>query len=171
MSAALLRSRAPVRVVAPVTPRVPEITVLPDAEATVNLSAPAEVLTAKLPSTSTVLLNSDAPVTVTVPPRVVLPSTFRVLSKSAAPLPFNVPSITVLPEEEATVNLSVVPLLTAKFASTSTVPLNSEFPATVKVPSTDVLPEAATTLNLSVLTLKLPVTSTTPPNDALPVVD
>ena len=42
---------------------------------------------------------------------------------------------------------------------------------TPSVPATVVLPEAATTLNLLVLTLKLPVTSVTPPIDALPVVD
>ena len=112
---------------------MPSVATLPDAEATVNLSV-LPLLTAKLASTSTVLLNSVAPVTVRVPPRVVLPSTFRVLSKSAAPLPFRVPSITVLPVAEATVNLSVVLFLTAKFASTSTVPLNSELPATSSVP-------------------------------------
>jgi hypothetical protein len=43
-----------------------------------------------------------------------------------------VPSVATLPDADATVNLSVVPLLTAKLASISTVPLNSEFAATVR---------------------------------------
>ena len=42
------------------------------------------------------------------------------------PLMFKFPEITVLPVADATVNLSVVPDLTAKFASTSTVLLNSD---------------------------------------------
>ena len=41
------------------------------------------------------------------------------------------PSVAMLPEEEATVILSVLPLLTAKLASTSTVLLNSVTPVTV----------------------------------------
>ena len=43
---------------------------------------------------------------------------------------------------DATVNLSVVPDLTAKFASTSTVPLNSDVPVTVRLPPSVELPLA-----------------------------
>jgi hypothetical protein len=50
---------------APLPFRVPSITVLPEAEATVNLSTPPEVLTAKLLSTSRVLLISVVPVITT----------------------------------------------------------------------------------------------------------
>ena len=64
------------------------------------------------------------------------------------PLIFKFPEITVLPVLDATVNLSVVPDLTAKFASTSTVPLNSELPVTVSCPPSVVLP---------LLTLRVPV--------------
>ena len=48
----------------------------------------------------------------------------------------NVPSITVLPVLDATVNLSVVPDLTAKFASISTVPSISTLPFKWVVPPT-----------------------------------
>ena len=58
------------------------------------------------------------------------------------------PEITVLPVADATVNLSVVPFLTAKFASTSTVPLNSDVPVTVRLPPSVVAP---------LLTLSVPV--------------
>ena len=44
------------------------------------------------------------------------------------------PSILVLPVTLSTKNLSVVPFLTAKSASTSTVPLNSELAVTVTLP-------------------------------------
>ena len=54
----------------------------------------------------------------------------------------------MLPVLDATVNLSVVPDLTAKFASTSTVPLNSDVPVTVRLPPSVVLP---------LLTLRVPV--------------
>ena len=53
------------------------------------------------------------------------------------------PSIFVLPVTLSTKNLSVVPFLTAKSASTSTVPL------TFNVPSIKVLPLSASTVNLS----------------------
>ena len=56
------------------------------------------------------------------------------------PLMFKFPEITVLPVADATVNLSVVPDLTAKFASTSTVPLNSDVPVTVRLPPSVVAP-------------------------------
>ena len=84
-------------------------------DATVNLSVVPD-LTAKLASISTVLLNSDAPVTISVP------------------------SILVLPVTLSTKNLSVVPFLTAKSASTSTVLLNSDVPVTVRLPPSVVLP-------------------------------
>ena len=57
----------------PLTVRFPDATALPVLDAIVNLSTPPDVLTAKLPSTSTVLLNSDVPVTTRFPPRVVAP--------------------------------------------------------------------------------------------------
>ena len=60
-------------VVLPSTTRLPAIPVLPVDVATVNLSVPPDVLTAKFPSTFTVLLNSDVPVTVRLPPSVVAP--------------------------------------------------------------------------------------------------
>ena len=44
-----------------------------------------------------------------------------------------VPSVATLPEPFSIVNLSVVPDLTAKLLSISTVPLNSELPCTVSV--------------------------------------
>ena len=56
------------------------------------------------------------------------------------PLTVKPPSVTTLPVLDATVNLSVVPDLTAKFASTSTVPLNSDVPVTVRLPPSVVAP-------------------------------
>ena len=72
--------------------------------------------------------------TLSVPPRVVLPSTLRVEFNSAWPSAVSVPSILVLPVTLSTKNLSVVPFLTAKSASTSTVLLNSLVPVTVRLP-------------------------------------
>ena len=60
--------------------------------------------------------------------------------KSVCPVTVNVPDVDTLPELDATVNLSVVPDLTAKFASTSTVPLNSDVPVTVRLPPSVVAP-------------------------------
>ena len=71
------------------------------------------------------------------------------------PLMFKFPEITVLPVLDATVNLSVVPDLTAKFASTSTVPLNSELPVTVRLPPSDVAP-VPVTLNVPVDFMSIP---------------
>ena len=68
---------------------------------------------------------------------------------------FKFPEITVLPVLDATVNLSVVPDLTAKFASTSTVPLNSDVPVTVKLPPSDVAP-VPVTLNVPVDCISIP---------------
>ena len=64
------------------------------------------------------------------------------------PLIFKFPEITVLPVLDATVNLSVVPFLTAKFASTLTALLNSDVPVTVRFPPRVVAP---------LLTLSVPV--------------
>ena len=78
---------------------------------------------------------------------------------------------------DATVNLSVVPDLTAKFASTSTVPLNSDVPVTVRLPPSVELPLA--TFNVPVdcmsspspfLSCKSPVASFHVLPDALPPV-
>ena len=55
------------------------------------------------------------------------------------PATTKVPSVAVLPVEDAPVNLSVVPDLTAKLLSTSTVPLNSELFVTSNVPPIVVL--------------------------------
>ena len=55
---------------------------------------------------------------------------------------------------DATVNLSVVPDLTAKFASTSTVPLNSDVPETVRLPPSVVLP--LFTFNVPVPDMSIP---------------
>ena len=79
-----------------------------------------------------------------------MPSTLSVVSKSTAPFTFRSPSPTALPVEEAIVNLSVVPDLTAKSASTSTVPLNSALPFCVNTPSDVISPEAPKTWNLTV---------------------
>ena len=59
-------------------------------------------------------------------------STIRESLIVVSPWTTSVPSVATLPDADATVNLSVVPFLTAKLASTSTVPLNSEFAATVR---------------------------------------
>ena len=59
--------------VVPLTVSVPTIPVLPVASSTVNLLTPADVLTLKSASTLTVLLNSDVPVTVRLPPSDVAP--------------------------------------------------------------------------------------------------
>ena len=77
------------------------------------------------------------------------------------PLIVKFPDITVLPVADATVNLSVVPSLTAKFASTSTVPLNSVVPVlTVKLPPMVVLPSSVApdpvTLNVPVDCMSIP---------------
>ena len=65
------------------------------------------------------------------------------------------PESVVLPVTLSTKNLSVVPLLTAKSASTSTVPLNSLFPVTVKLPPSVVAP---------LLTFNVPVDFISIPN-------
>ena len=72
------------------------------------------------------------------------------------PLIVKFPATTVLPVADATVNLSVVPDLTAKFASTSTVPLNSDVPVTVKLPPSDVAPVPVTLNAVSYTHLTLP---------------
>ena len=71
------------------------------------------------------------------------------------PLTVRLPSVTMLPVLDATVNLSVVPDLTAKFASTSTVPLNSDVPVTVRLPPSDVAP-VPVTLNVPVDCMSIP---------------
>ena len=71
------------------------------------------------------------------------------------PLTVRLPSVTILPVLDATVNLSVVPDLTAKFASTSTVPLNSDVPVTVKLPPSSVAP-VPVTLNVPVDCISTP---------------
>ena len=105
------------------------------------------------------------------------------------PATTRVPSVAILPVEDATVILSVVPDLTAKFASTSKVPFisvllatvsvpprvvllstlsvefNSVWPSAVNVPSILVLPVTLSTKNLSVvpfLTAKSASISVTP---------
>ena len=70
------------------------------------------------------------------------------------PLTVKPPSVTTLPVLDATVNLSVVPDLTAKFASTSTVPLNSDVPVTVRLPPSVVAP--LLTFNVPVDCMSIP---------------
>ena len=73
-------------------------------------------------------------------------STLRVEFNSAWPSAVNVPSMFVLPVTLSTKNLSVVPFLTAKSASTSTVLLNSLVPVTVRLP---IIPAFASTSSVS----------------------
>ena len=83
----------------------------------------------------------------TTPPlKVAPPSTVRLPVTPAFSSTVSVPSMLVLPVLDATVNLSVVPDLTAKFASTSTVLLNSLVPVTVRLP---IIPAFASTSSVS----------------------
>ena len=60
--------------------------------------------------------------------------------RSVLPLTVRLPLVLMLPVLDATVNLSVVPDLTAKFASTFIALLNSDVPVTVKLPPSVVAP-------------------------------